>query len=125
MALKTYRDLLAWRKAIELVEMVYRITEAFPPAERFGLGAQMRRAAVSVAANLAEGTRYRRPGYVQRVTIALGEHAELETEAIIAARLGYLSAVTLKRFEDLSGEVGRLTHGLRRALRDAPLRDPA
>ena len=114
--IQSYRDLTAWQKAMDLVELVYRITSGFPPAERFGLTAQMRKAAVSVASNIAEGTRHRLPGYISRVIIALGEHAELETQALVAERLGYLSPPNTGTFTKLSTEVGELTHGLRRSL---------
>jgi four helix bundle protein len=62
---------------MDLVELVYRITASFPRCELFGLTAQMRKAAVSIPSNIAEGTRHRLPGYISRLTIALGEHAEL------------------------------------------------
>jgi len=114
--IQSYRDLIAWQKAMDLVELVYRVTSGFPPAERFGLTAQMRKAAVSVASNIAEGTRHRLPGYISRITIALGEHAELETQALVAERLGYLTSSGLDTFSQLSTEVGELTHGLRRSL---------
>jgi four helix bundle protein len=79
---------LAWQKAMELVELVYRMTSDFPLSERFGLTMQMRKAAVSVPSNIAEGSRHRLPGYISRVTIALGEHAELETQTVVAERPG-------------------------------------
>jgi four helix bundle protein len=84
--IRSFRDLLAWQKAVDLADLVYEITGKCPDSERFGLVAQMRRAAVSIPSNIAEGTRHRRPGYVSRVVIALGEHAELETQAIISGR---------------------------------------
>jgi four helix bundle protein len=75
----SYRDLVVWQQAMELADLVYRITDKFPTQERFGLVSQMRRAAVSVPSNIAEGSRHRTPGYISRIVIALGEHAELET----------------------------------------------
>ncbi len=112
----SYRDLVAWQKAIDLADLVYEITARFPSAERLGLTFQMRKAAVSVPSNLAEGTRHRRPGYLQRVVVALGEHAELETQAIIAFRRRHLSADEMTAFTALSTKVGELAHGLRRSL---------
>ena len=105
---------------MDLADLVYQLTEAFPPAERFGLTAQMRKAAVSIPSNIAEGTRHRRPGYISRVTIALGEHAELETQAVIGERRGYIAEPDIKRFVALSTQVGELTHGLLRALETLP-----
>ena len=66
----SYRDLTTWQKGVDLADLVYRITEKFPRTERFGLVVQMRKAAVSVPSNVAEGTRHRTPGYVSRVIIA-------------------------------------------------------
>jgi four helix bundle protein len=112
----SYRDLIAWQLAMELAGVVYSMTEQFPVSERYGLIAQMRKAAVSIPSNLAEGTRHRTPGYINRVIIALGEHAELETQALIAERLRYLHAGDVAKFNELSTRVGELVHGLLRSL---------
>ena len=72
---------------MDLAELVFGLTRSFPAAERFGLSAQMRRAAVSIPSNLSEGHRHRCPGYISHVVIALGSHAELETQALLANRL--------------------------------------
>ena len=90
------RDLEVWRQAMDLADLVYDITERFPTRERYGLALQVRKAAVSIPSNIAGGTRHRTPGYLSRGIIALGEHAELETQDILA--------------------VGRLAHGLERSL---------
>ena len=112
----SYRDLELWQRAMELAALVYDITASFPTEERFGLAAQMRRAAVSVPSNVAEGTRHRTAGYTARVIIALGEHAELETQALIAKRRGYISDDDMKTFEALAASTGQLAHGLLRSL---------
>ena len=112
----SYRDLTTWQKAIDLADLVYTLTDKFPPAERFGLTAQMRKAGVSVPSNVAEGSRHRTAGYVSRVIIALGEHAELETQAIISERRGYISKPDMQIFEALATDVGELCHGLLRSL---------
>jgi|ERR1041384_5195204 len=112
----SYRDLTTWQKAIDLADLVYTLTDKFPPAERFGLTAQMRKAGVSVPSNVAEGSRHRTAGYVSRVIIALGEHAELETQAIISERRGYISKPDMQIFEALATDVGELSHGLLRSL---------
>lgn len=89
----THRDLLAWREAMALVEVVYRDTASFPKEEMFGLAAQIRRAAVSVPSNIAEGVARNSPGeLVQFLGIACGSLAELETQLELAIRLGYLNA---------------------------------
>ena len=112
----SYRDLLAWQAAIDLVDFVYELTETFPASERFGLSQQMRKAAVSIPSNIAEGTRHRTAGYIHRVIIGLGEHAELETQAIIGQRRHYIDGLKMRKFDALSTRVGQLTHGLLRSL---------
>ena len=112
----SYRDLVAWQKAMDLAEFVYQITDTFPRHERFGLTFEMRKAAVSVPSNIAEGTRHRTPGYISRVIIALGEHAELETQALLSERRGYIHKKDMESFNDLSESVGQLAHGLLRSL---------
>ncbi len=112
----SYRDLVVWQQAMELADLVYRITDKFPTHERFGLVSQMRKAAVSVPSNIAEGSRHRTPGYISRIVIALGEHAELETQALLSERRRYIDAVEMKAFNALSTKVGELAHGLLRSL---------
>ncbi len=112
----SYRDLIVWQKAMDLVELVYRITAKFPKSEQFGLMRQMRNAAVSVPSNISEGHRLRTPGYISRVYIALGEHAELETEMLISDRVGYVKPNDMAAFTALSTQVGELAHGLLRSL---------
>jgi len=114
----SYRDLIVWQKAIDLTDLVYDITDHFPPSEQFCLTFQMRKAGVSIPSNIAEGTRHRTAGYVYRVTIALGEHAELETQMIISDRRGYVSKAKRDTFWPLSTEVGKLAHGLHRSLEE-------
>ncbi len=89
--IKTFRDLKVWQKGIELVKTVYRITKDFPRDELYGLSSQMRRAAVSIPSNIAEGFR-RRYGkeHKQFLNIALGSCAELETQMVISKELDYL-----------------------------------
>jgi four helix bundle protein len=112
----SYRDLIVWQRAMELADFVYTLTETFPSRERFGLASQMRKASVSIASNIAEGTRHRTPGYLSRVVIALGEHAELETQALLAHKRALISMGDMSAFEQLSESVGQLAHGLARSL---------
>jgi four helix bundle protein len=112
----SYRDLQCWQQAMDLAVLVYRVTSKYPRHEQFGLTFHTRKTAVSVPSNIAEGSRRRRAGYVARLTDAIAEHAELETQMLIAERLGYAPSDDIKRFFDVSGSVGRLTHGLLRSL---------
>jgi four helix bundle protein len=117
-AITSYRDLVAWQKAMDLADLVYRITDTFPRSERFGLIFQMRKASVSIPSNIAEGHRHRLPGYIHRVTIALGEHAELETQALLSERRKFISKTLMAEFTALATPVGELTHGLLRSLEE-------
>src|SRR3954447_16630703 len=98
MKILSYRDLEAWQAAMELADFVYNLTDRFPRHERFGLVHQMRKACVSVPSNIAEGTRHRTPGYISRLMIALGEHAELETQALISERRRYIPEADMREF---------------------------
>ena len=85
-----YKDREAWNQSMELVEDVYRFTKVFPPEELYGLSSQLRRSAVSIPSNLAEGSARRsRKELANFLGIALGSAAELETQLLISARLGY------------------------------------
>src|SRR6266511_1608889 len=112
----SYRDLEAWQAAMELADFVHDMTDRFPRHERFGLVHQMRKACVSVPSNIAEGTRHRTAGYISRIIIALGEHAELETQALISERRRFINEADMKKFNVLSTRVGQVTHGLLRSL---------
>jgi len=115
--IQTYRDLETWQRSMDFVERCYLITRAFPPDERFGLTSQIRRAAVSIPSNVAEGACRRSTGvYVNHVSIALGSHGELETFFEIAFRLGYLSCVQKQKIMAECDPVGRLLNGLLRSL---------
>lgn len=109
----SYRDLVAWQKAKALAVRVYRATENFPKAETYGLRSQMRRAAVSVASNIAEGQGRRTPGeFGQFLGHARGSLLELETQADIAHELALLSSNEFTELQKLSGEVLGLVNGL-------------
>ncbi|ODT95852.1 MAG: hypothetical protein ABS82_06770 [Rhodanobacter sp. SCN 67-45] len=87
---RPHEDLSVWKRAMSLVEQVYARSSAFPDSERFGLTAQLRRAAVSVPSNIAEGAARRStPEYLRFLSIARGSLSELDTQLQIAARLGY------------------------------------
>lgn len=113
MAQQNYQDLMAWQKAMDLVLAVYESTEVLPKSELFGLTSQMRRAALSIPSNIAEGKgRFSNKELVQFLLRARGSLLELETQLLIAFRLRY---VPENRFEVLRGqcsEVGRILNGL-------------
>src|SRR6476620_9094077 len=110
----TFRDLDAWETGMETVLAVYGITRLLPPTERYVLSAQMRRAALSIPANIAEGHCRRSPrAYINHLKIALGSQAELETAMEVAGRLGLVDAATLARMTELGNRLRPLLHGLR------------
>ena len=109
----TYRGLKVWLKSIDLAEQVYRLTESFPHAEMYELAKQMRRAAVSIASNIAEGWgRRSRREYSKFILIARGSNDELQTQLVIVERLGFAEAAHLCSVIELSDEVGRMLNGL-------------
>ena len=116
--LKSYRDLEVWKKSMELAESVYRLSSQFPPEEKFGLTSQIRRAATSVAANIAEGSeRNGTAEFLQFLGIASGSLAETETFLILAQRLGMLSEAQASPVLAQAAEAGRMLNGLKRSLR--------
>lgn len=109
--MKTHHDLEVWQDGIALVKLVYSFTSKLPDDERFGLVAQMRRAAVSVPSNLAEGAaRGSRQEFARFVAIARGSMAELETQLIIAIELGFATdaAVLMQRINQLYPRLNKL-----------------
>jgi four helix bundle protein len=117
--IRTFRELQAWQAAMDLVMCVYQRLSELPPEERFGLAMQIRRAAVSIPSNIAEGHAFRtRPrAYQRHVRIALGSFAELETQLELSTRLHMLKASSIHELNDKMERVGKLLHGLLRALR--------
>ena len=116
--LKSYRDLEVWKKSIELAEQVYRLSAKFPAEERFGLTSQIRRAAASVAANIAEGAaREGTREFLQFLGIAGGSLAEVETFLVLAEKLGMATAEEIGAVQMQAATVGRMLNGLKRSLR--------
>jgi len=112
-----YQDLLVWRKGILLVRNVYEITGSFPPEEKFGLVSQMRRAAVSIPSNIAEGhARHTTREFIQFISHAEGSNAELNTQLIIAIDLGYCTADGARAAFELMAELRKMLNALRRKL---------
>ena len=115
--LKSYKDLTVWQKSIVLVKLVYEFTRSFPVDERFGLVSQMRRAAVSVPSNLAEGHARNTTGeFIQFMSHAEGSLAELETQSILAAELNFCSSTEAQRIQTVIEEVQKMANALRRSL---------
>ncbi|HXZ26573.1 MAG TPA: four helix bundle protein [Terriglobales bacterium] len=113
MKLKSYRELIAWQKAMALVTDVYRHTQDFPGKEMYGLTSQIRRSAVSVPSNIAEGQGRRSTGEFQQfLGHAKGSLFELETQILIARNLNYLSEKGSSEPLASAGEVGRILNGL-------------
>jgi four helix bundle protein len=115
-AINSFRDLEVWRLSIDLVEHCYGVVKSLPASDRFTFGNQIIRAAVSIPANIAEGTRRPTRAYLNHVSIALGSQAELETHLEIVRRLKLTSAAQLSDADALARTVGRLLNGLHASL---------
>lgn len=119
MPVKNYRDLIAWQKAMDLVEEVYLLTQKFPREELYGLTAQIRRAVVSVPSNVAEGEgRNSAKEFVRFLSIAYGSLREVETQLLIAVRLKYLTQDEIRESQQLCDETGRIINGLMNKLKE-------
>jgi len=112
-----YKELLVWQKAMDLAAVVYQATADFPSTEKFGLRSQMQRAAVSVPSNIAEGQGRLTTGEFKHfLGNARGSLLELETQALLAERLGLLSADTCQDVQQRKNDVAKLLNGLIRSL---------
>ncbi|MFB3923950.1 MAG: four helix bundle protein [Terriglobia bacterium] len=116
-AIESYRDLRVWQQSMSLAEASYHLTQHFPKEELYGMVSQIRRAAVSIPANIAEGNgRENRGEYIQFLRIAQGSLKELETHLLLAERVGLTSPTTLEVVISQCGDVGRMLRGLIRSL---------
>ena len=122
---KAFRDLLVWQKSMDLTQEIYSLTATFPKSETYGLTSQMRRCAVSIPSNIAEGAgRATRRDFANFVVIARGSNFELETQIILAERLGYLDQQSAEYVSSASADVGKLLRGLLAHLRqEVPTRN--
>jgi len=112
-----YTELLVWKQGMALVKETYQITRAFPADEKFGLVSQMRRAAVSIPSNIAEGqARHTTGEFVQFVSHAEGSVAELRTQFLIAVELDYCTKSEAQHAFELMSELRKMLNGLRRKL---------
>jgi four helix bundle protein len=117
MAVKHYRELIVWQKAMDLVVVIYGLTRSFPREELFGLTSQVRKAAVSIPSNIAEGQgRDTVPDFLHFLAVARGSLQEMETRVLLGERLGYLSSDQSGAALTVSAEVGRLLYGLCKSL---------
>lgn len=108
---QNYRDLIVWQKAIDLVTEIYRLTRDFPKEELYGLTSQIRRSSVSIPSNIAEGQARLTPGeFRQALGYARGSYAELDTQLMIAVKLGYLPSA--EPITSRLHEIGRMLNAL-------------
>jgi four helix bundle protein len=116
--IKSFRDLDVWKLGMEIVLDTYDVTKLFPKEEVYGLVSQMRRAAVSIASNIAEGfNRYHNKEYKQFLFIALGSCAELETQLEVSGSLGYISQVRRNKMIEKLDHEGRMLKNLIKCLK--------
>jgi four helix bundle protein len=116
MQIQSYRDLEAWKLAMEFVVRVYAVTKHFPREEFYGLTTQLRRATVAIPSNISEGHQQGTKNYLRYVTIAIGSLAEAETQLELARRLHFAAESELASIADFAVHVRRVLHGLRRSL---------
>ena len=115
--IESFQDLVVWQKSMDLVTESYLLVQRLPQNEQYGLASQMRRAAVSIPANIAEGFgRWHSKEFVHFLLIANGSLKELETHLLIGKRLGFFSAPELARPVGLVEEIGRMFAALRKKL---------
>jgi len=117
---ESYRDLIAWRKAMWLVTEVYQLTRAFPRDELYGLTNQLRRAAVSIPSNIAEGqARYSPKEFRHFLSLSRGSLVEIETQLMIAHNLGYIPEKQSQSLLGEAAELGRILNGLIKSIKEA------
>lgn len=111
--MKTHKDLDVWKKGMDIVVAIYKLTEGFPKHEIYGLTSQIRRAAVSVPSNIAEGaSRQTTKEYIQFLYIALGSLKEMETQLILASRLEYIEDEEYNKLIENTDSIGQMLVGL-------------
>lgn len=111
--MKTHKDLDSWKFSVDLVTIIYQLTSTFPKEEVFGLTNQMRRAAVSIPSNIAEGAaRHSKKEFIQFLYIALGSQQELDTQLLIAKNLKFILNEDFNKLENEIHTIGKLLNGL-------------
>ena len=116
MAILSYRDLTVWNTAVQLTLEIYRITESFPQSERYGLTSQLRRGAVSIASNIAEGHARTRAEYRNFLSMARGSTIEVEVQLFLAEQIGYVQSPSLIKARSHCDAISRMISSLRRKL---------
>jgi len=115
---QNYRELKVWQRSMELVRDDYQVTKAFPKDETYGLTSQIRRAAVSVPSNIAEGqSRHSHKEFMRFLSASRGSLSEVETQIMIAQMLGYIDKATTDRSLESTAEIGRMLNGLYESIR--------
>jgi len=117
--MSTHKDLIVWKKSIEFVTEVYKITGTFPSEEKFGLVSQLRRAAVSIPSNIAEGAaRNHDKEFIQFLSISLGSASEIETQLIIALNLNFISEDMFNELNLENMEIKKMLSGLIKSIKN-------
>ncbi|MBU0622373.1 MAG: four helix bundle protein [Gammaproteobacteria bacterium] len=118
--MESYRSLLVWQKAVDFAVLIYQLTAAFPKHEVYGIVSQMQRAVVSIPSNIAEGKeRQSDRDFARFLAIALGSLAELETQLLIAQRLGYLDEFDWQEATAQADEIGKMLRSLHKKLNNS------
>ncbi len=118
---KTHKDLDVWKKAIDFTTEIYMVTKSFPSDEKYGLVSQVRRAAISVSSNIAEGAaRNSKKEFVQFLYVALASASELDTQLIISRNLGYIEKTQLEELGAAINDISKMLFGLIRFLKKKP-----
>jgi four helix bundle protein len=122
---RSYRDLLVWQQAMDLAQALYCATKCFPSDERYGLVVQLRRAAVSVASNIAEGHARSLGDYLRHLLVSSGSLTEIETQLVLSSRLGFLPTDETESLLKSCDQIGRMLGALRKSLRARRARLPS
>ncbi len=116
-----FKNLIVWKKAVDLAVHIYELTAMFPNDEKFGITSQMRRSSVSIPSNIAEGTaRNSSKSFANSLDISLGESFELETQAIISSRVGLIENETFETLTNQISEVQKLIVGFKNSVESNP-----
>lgn len=119
--IQSYKDLEVWKKSVELTVVIYQITSKFPREELYGITFQIRKAAVAIPSNIAEGrSRSHTKEFIQFLKIAYSSGAELETQLIIANKIGFLSSTDYRILSDMITEIMKMINGLFQKLNPDP-----
>ncbi len=121
--IQSHKDLIVWQKGVELVLSIYKLTKDFPKEEIYGITSQIRRAAISIPSNIAEGrSRGTRKDFGQFLRIAFGSGAELETQLLIARKLSFGPEISYNKVDNRLDEVMRMLNAMIHKLNQNPLK---